>query len=109
IDGDEYKEIKAESNQRINDMEKRLSALGAAPERKMDTIVDKAVQTLCNIDELYKRKDIETKRKIVGSIYPENLVISETGYRTARVNRVIEVMCLINNKLKGHEKEKSAR
>ncbi len=109
IDGEDYKQIKTESNRKIDEMEKRLSALGSAPEKDMETIIDKAVHSLCNLDKLYENEDMEVKRKIIGSIYPENLVISETGYRTARLNKAIELMYLINNNLKRRKKEKDAR
>ena len=39
-----------------------------------------------NVDEYYLDSDIEIKRRIIRSIFPENFVLEKQGYRTRRLN-----------------------
>ena len=41
---------------------------------------------LQNVDEYYLDSDIEIKRRIIRSIFPENFVMENEGYRTRRLN-----------------------
>jgi hypothetical protein len=40
----------------------------------------------------YHYGDLKTKRKIIGSIFPEKLVFNGNNYRTARVNEAVELI-----------------
>jgi len=62
-------------------------------------MVEKALFTLSNLDEAYQKTDVNQKREIIGSIYPEKLVFSENNYRTARINEVAALIYHINNTL----------
>lgn len=54
IEGEDYKEIKAICNEKLNGLENRLSAILPDSRDYMTTFVDKAVDSLSNIDKLYK-------------------------------------------------------
>ena len=43
---------------------------------------------------VYKKADVNQKREIIGSIYPEKPVFSENNYRTARINEAAALILL---------------
>ncbi|MBZ4043154.1 hypothetical protein [Flavobacterium hibisci] len=91
LDADDYKEIKDECKIRIEDLELELSAY--LSERKNHSIkqnLNSALSSISSISALYREGDIETKRYIVRSIYPEKLVFDGSTYRTPRVNVIAE-------------------
>ncbi|NQY08961.1 MAG: hypothetical protein HRT71_05515 [Flavobacteriales bacterium] len=42
-----------------------------------------------NINILYEKAQTTGKQEIIGSIFPENLIYSKTGYRTTKLNKFI--------------------
>jgi site-specific DNA recombinase len=65
----------------------------------LEKMLDKAVSTLSNLDVIYSESDINQKREIIGSIYPEKLTFSESGYRTTRTNEIVSLIFQINSDL----------
>jgi site-specific DNA recombinase len=55
-------------------------------------MLDKVFNTLSNLETLYQDGDLKTKRRIIGSIFPEKLVFNGNNYRTARVNEAVELI-----------------
>ena len=41
---------------------------------------------LQNVDEFYLNSDIDVKRRIIRTIFPENLKLENEGYRTTKMN-----------------------
>ena len=62
------------------------------PERNIDELLDKALDVLCNLNQLYEEGDLKRKRNIIGSIFPEKVTFSGFYYRTARINEVVRLM-----------------
>ena len=54
--------------------------------------IDYCTKIISNIGELYSKADVELKRQIIGSTFPENLIYSEKKCRTTRVNEVIKLL-----------------
>ncbi|SEA58382.1 hypothetical protein [Pedobacter hartonius] len=73
IEGEEYKILKKESEKKIIRLEAKLKDL--TTENSVDTeihsILDKALYSLINLTQLYRNADVEGKRVIIGSIFPE--------------------------------------
>ncbi|MCH7411263.1 hypothetical protein MM239_17845 [Belliella sp. DSM 111904] len=53
---------------------------------------------------MYKSAEIQIKRQIISSIFPEKLVFDGTGYRTSRVNEVVSLIHTVNQLIEGSEK-----
>lgn len=104
IEADDLQTIKAESTQAINSLENRLYAIKEEPKIAIDSLLDKALDVVCNIDKLYEEADVESKRKIIGSIYPENLTYSDHTFRTGRMNEAFKLIYQIDSKLGGGKK-----
>ncbi len=59
---------------------------------------------LKKIEMVYKTGDMNVKEKIIGSIFPENLIIDDEKVRTARINEVLRLILLNNKDLKKKKK-----
>ncbi len=101
LDGKEYKIIKTEAEEQLLKLEARL--IDATNQRQnsidVESMVEKALSTLSNLDETYQKADVNQKREIIGSIYPEKLVFSENNYRTGKINEVAALIYHINSTL----------
>jgi len=47
---------------------------------------------MSDIANYYKKAPADTKRKIVGSIFPENIEFDAKNYRTKRVNEIFALL-----------------
>ena len=100
IDDEEYLVIKNECKKQIEILEDKLAKLSVdAKKVNIDSALNKALQKLENIGSLYQEGHIETKRAIIGSIFPEKLEFDGTNYRTTRINSVASHILLINRGL----------
>lgn len=101
LDAKDYKIIKSEAEDQLLKLEARL--IEATNQRQhtldLDSKVERAISILSNLDEIYQKADINRKREIIGSIYPEKLVFSENNCRTGRINEVAALIYNINSTL----------
>lgn len=89
-------------------MRERYAGEKAMTEHKLDETrsvntglkksIETAVGLLSNIGNIYKNADLPDKRKIISSIFPENLFFDGTKCRTPRINEVLRLILLIDNK-----------
>ncbi|MTD67652.1 recombinase family protein [Flavobacterium sp. LC2016-13] len=100
LDADDYREIKEECKRNIDNLEEELSAyLSEQKNHNIKKNLDDALNTLSRLSTVYKEGDIETKRYVISSIYPEKLYFDGSTYRTPRVNVIARCILLINNAL----------
>ncbi|RZJ64819.1 MAG: recombinase family protein [Flavobacterium sp.] len=101
IDGDEYRNLKVEAEKTIGKLEAKLKDLNEKIAHDLDVfgIVDKAIENLKNIAELYKNADMEGKQFIIGSIFPKKFVFDGEIDRTAPMNLAFHLIYQINSKL----------
>ena len=64
-------------------------------EMLLDTQINFSFNLLRDLDFYYLNASIEFKRKILGSIFPENLVYSDKNYRTPNSDSVISLIANI--------------
>jgi site-specific DNA recombinase len=101
IDAKDYRTIKTEIEEKLVRQEARLTEMttSVGSPVNLEKMLDKAVSTLSNLDVIYSKSDINQKREIIGSIYPEKLTFSESGYRTTRTNEIVSLIFQINSDL----------
>lgn len=102
LDSKDYKTIKQEIEQQLVRLEAKLveTSRNTQPAvRNVEQMTEKALETLLNLDSIFIEADSEAKRQIVGSIFPEGLIISEEGCRTTKVNEVAALIYQINSDL----------
>ncbi|TKT93346.1 recombinase family protein [Dyadobacter frigoris] len=106
IDPKDYRTMKSEIEEKLVRLEANLTEMTTSVNSpvNLEKMLDRAVNALSNIDLVYTRSDTNQKREIIGSMYPEKLVFSESGYRTTKINEAAALIFQINSDLR---KEKS--
>ncbi|MDX3917254.1 MAG: recombinase family protein [Pseudosphingobacterium sp.] len=110
IDGNDFKIIKSECNEKLKKLEAQLENLPSRSEslKTIESLLDIVVEKYSRIDKHYQDADIEGKRRIIGSMYPENLCFDGKGHRTARLNEALSLILLINSELEAIKKGKDS-
>ena len=101
IEPADFKLMKADCENAINELERKLVGMSSNNPKNIDNLVGKGVDNLMKLDYLYQAGTIEEKRNLIGSIFPENLTFNKTDYRTARINEAVRLIYLINSELQG--------
>lgn len=104
IDPQDFKELKLKYTSEISELEERQQALKNA-RGSMDSFRTESISKFKNMASIYRKCNIEQKRKLISSIFPENLTFSGTSFRTARVNHFLHYIYLINNELNPKKKQ----
>ena len=96
------------SREDYNSMRNRYSAEKTLTENKLNEIrntktgfkksLEKGVGILSDIGRIYKNADLNDKRRIISSIFPENLVFDGEKCRTPRINDVLRLILLIDKR-----------
>lgn len=99
IDNEDYIEIKTDCKEQIEKLEAKLTK--GKDNKKIDfpKLLDQALSNLVDLAKVYADGDIDLKRKIIGSIFPEKLQFSKNHYRTTRANVLLSYIYQINNGL----------
>src|SRR5690606_20025930 len=102
MDVEEFVELKKEYKQKIEKLEELLSKnyTSNPSEQDIQRKLNKALDIVQNVSNLYIDGNIEKKRTLIGSILPEKLESDRTQYRTARINSVFASTFQINNQLR---------
>lgn len=98
IEAADYRTIKAESEERINRLEAKLTA-SVTDVTNIEPLWDKAISSISQLDVLYEKGTVTQKRKIIGSMFPEKLTFDGFQHRTTRINEALNLMLLINSKI----------
>jgi len=82
MDDDEYLELKKEYKQKIEKLEEQLSKNNRSDpsEQDIQRKLNKALDIVQNVSNLYIDGNIEKKRTLIGSIFPEKLEFDEAHY-----------------------------
>ncbi|WGQ12602.1 recombinase family protein [Pedobacter gandavensis] len=101
--GTDFQAIKLQCEKEIRILESRLP-LVSLQTKKVEADLSLCISNLKSTLNTYRTRDIAAKRKIIGSIYPENLVFDGLQHRTTRMNEIASNITLITKKLKGKKK-----
>lgn len=109
MDDEEFVELKKEYKQKIEKLEEQLSKnyTSNPSEQDIQRKLNKALDIVQNVSNLYIDGNIEKKRTLIGSIFPEKLEFDGTQYRTARINSVFASIFQINNELRKNKNRKN--
>src|SRR5690606_2065485 len=97
---DDFQEVKKLTKGKIEVLERRLNDLAVVGTEIKD-LVASTLKKVANIDRRYENGDIEEKRLIVSSMFPDFLEFDGTRHRTPRLNSAIALIYQNNSKLQG--------
>lgn len=98
MDYDDFQEVKKLTKGRIEKLEKQLNDLASVGTEIRD-LVASALKKVANIDRRYENGDIEEKRVVLSSMFPDFLVFDGTQHRTPKINSAILLMYQNTSKL----------
>jgi site-specific DNA recombinase len=80
--------MKTEYSTKLDKLEAKLSACN---HNKVDinSLLNKGINNLLKLDYIYETADIEKKREIISSMYPEKMTFAGFADRTNRTNEIV--------------------
>lgn len=108
LDSGEYKDIKSDCEIKMQVLESKLLEASSKSVSSIEMLINKSIQTLAGLENLYVQSDTEKRRQIIGSIYPEKLVFDGFRFRTARLNSAVELIYKLGEGFSEKEKGKIA-
>ena len=97
---DDFQEVKKLTKSRIEKLEAKLNSL-AESNTEIKELVASALKKVGNIDRRYENGNIDEKREIIGSMFPDFLEFDGTRVRTARINSAFTLIYQDTSKLQG--------
>ncbi len=71
---------------------------------KQEDLLDKGIDNLLKLDYIYETADIDKKRQVISSMFPEKLHFENNSLRTNRINEAVSLIYLIDSDLGGNKK-----
>jgi site-specific DNA recombinase len=106
IEPDDFREMKTEYTCKLERLEAKLNAC-SHDEVDIKHLLSTGISNLLKLDYIFTEGDIEQKRELISSMYPENLTFDGFRLRTSRINEAVRLIYLIDNKLGGNKKGQS--
>ena len=95
IDGklsdENYNKVERTLENRKGELEVQLDNLNKfKPE--FESYVSNSTLLISDLGSYYQNNDVETKKRIIGSIFPEKIYFENNEYRTTKINEIIELL-----------------
>lgn len=102
IEPDDFKAIKADCNKALMLLEDKLSGLPTKGDslKTIESLLDILILKFSDIQMYFKRSSIVEKRKLIGSMYPQNLCFDGIGHRTPYLSEPLSLMLQITSSYK---------
>lgn len=71
-----------------------------------DKMIKYGLNLVSNLATVRDQMDIDLKQRVIGSVFPEKLIISENDYRAAKPNEVMSFIFSVNEAFREDKKEK---
>lgn len=107
IEPEDFREMKSDYNMKTEKLEAKLSGLNSETVDIKDLLV-RGINTLLQLDYIYEHADIDKKREVISSMFPEKMHFENNALRTGRINEVVKYIYMIDNNL-GRNKKGQAK
>ena len=91
IDPADFREMKTEYSNKLEKLEVKISTCNHDHVDIKD-LLEKGVNNLLKLEHIYETSDIEKKREIINSMYPEKMTFDGFSVRTNRINEVVRLI-----------------
>lgn len=91
ISGDDYREVKKTCNEEILLLEAHFGNIGPNSDNELTQSFSKVLSLAGKLDFLFSKGDLGQKRRIIGSIFPENITFDGVEHRTGQVLQPIGI------------------
>ena len=105
IDKDTFYRMKSRAEKDIATLNNQIETFQSG-KKNLASQLNYSFSLLNNLDRVLLEAPVETKVKMLGSMFPEKIEFDGTKYRTASYNKVLDLIYQDTNILRGREKEK---
>lgn len=70
--------------------------------------IEYAMSLINNLSHIIREGRLDTKRELIGVMFPEKFDFDEKSYRTSSYNKVLDIIYLQTNELRGQKKRDSS-
>jgi site-specific DNA recombinase len=102
LDPSDFREMKTEYTNKLEKLEAKLGTHNDEP-LSIEPLLNKGIDNLLKLDYIYETGDIEKKREVISSMFPEKMTFDGTSLRTPRVNETVNFIYMIDNELGGNK------
>ena len=106
INKDDFHRMKSRIEKGIADLQAKLDIL-QSNKKSIVPQLNYSLSLLNNLDRVLLEAPVETKIKMLGSMFPEKIEFDGKNYRTASYNKVLDLIYQNTNTLREHKNEKS--
>ena len=107
FDSIEYQNAKIRIQSRLNELKDVQSAFQKS--KKVLHIYKKGLKKLESFDKQFTLSNLDQKRQLIGSIFPEKFQFEDNKVRTADINPVLLKIATVNKDLKGNKKRDKSK
>ncbi|PLK42795.1 hypothetical protein C0V77_19900 [Emticicia sp. TH156] len=95
--------MKSDYSSKVEKLEAKLRGL-SDNNMNIKNLLDKGIDNLLKLDYIYETADIDKKRQVISSMFPEKLHFENNSLRTGRINEAVSLIYLIDSDLGGNKK-----
>ena len=106
LTSDAYERITERYDKQVKQLQERITLLQSDTTELRDKI-DYSVNIIANLGLFMKKAPVQTKCKILSSMFPQKIEFDGEKYRTQSYNKVLDLIFQETNKLRGCEKKRS--
>ena len=104
-----YNRILERYEKEVSELQTRISTLELSKRGNIEPKLSYAIMLINNIDSYIRDAPLETKIKLIGSIFDDKIEYDGEKYRTNSYNKVLDLIFQQTNELRGKKKEKGER
>ncbi|MBK7967105.1 MAG: hypothetical protein IPK10_18750 [Bacteroidetes bacterium] len=104
LDQETYSRMKKEMDDKLIELKNRESQI-KEQESDFSLYMRKGITLVDNLKDFYKNASLDVKQKIIGSIFPQNLVFNQNEYRTNTINEAFRLITKTINEIQGQKKQ----
>jgi len=101
----DFRDMKSKYAEQLARLKARLAA--REEDQDMPGLLDVGIDNLLKLDYIYQDGEIEKKREVIGSMYPEKLTFDGERLRTTRINEAARIIYTLDKAFSENEKGQS--
>jgi DNA invertase Pin-like site-specific DNA recombinase len=103
IEPEDFREMKSDYNGKLERLEAKLSTMSNDP-IDIQGLLSVGIDNLLKLDNTYELSEMDKKREIISSMFPEKMHFENKRLRTGRVNEAVKFIYMIDSKLGENKK-----
>jgi site-specific DNA recombinase len=108
VDQETYTSMKRKYDEQMQKIKSEEDQLNSQ-DTEFTQFISRGFTLIDNLKSFYQRASVEVKQKIVGSIFPQNLIFDKNEYRTSPINEAFRLITRVINQLQEAKKQNATQ